>query len=195
MMFGRCRRSRTSTELARRSATTRRRSSARLRRPVRVRVRPRPDPRRTRAPPAGRRQLRSGARPRGVAARLLVAHPRTEITLRMHVDEAASRRRRACAARSLSLETDPTASTDAGTSLPSRQTVANLKRKEPHAEAGRGRCAGPPERATPEQRRCRAGPGRRVAHRPRDNGRRDGLPRERPSRVGPARCGRLRDAS
>ena len=69
------------------------------------------------------------------------------------------------------------------------------QRKEPHADAGRGRCAGPPERAAPEQRRCRTRPGRRVAHRPRDHRLRNGLPRERPSRVGPARCGRLLDAS
>ena len=36
---------------------------------------------------------------------------------------------------------------------------------------------------------------RRAAHRPRHHGRRDGLPRERPSRVGPDRRGGLLDAS
>src|SRR5215471_15166566 len=42
--------------------------------------------------------------------------------------------------------------------LPSRQAVANHKRKEPRAEAGRGGCADPAERVLPEQRRCRARP-------------------------------------
>src|SRR5215472_15443758 len=79
--------------------------------------------------------------------------------------------------------------------LPSRQAVANHKRKEPRAEAGRGGCADPPERVLPEQRRCRARPGRRVAHRPRGARLRNGLPRERPVRFGPDRCGRLLDAS
>ena len=63
------------------------------------------------------------------------------------------------------------------------------------AEAGRGGCADPPERVLPEQRRCRARPGWRVAHRPRGARLRNGRPRERPSRVGPDRCGRLLDAS
>src|SRR5207248_1510608 len=35
------------------------------------------------------------------------------------------------------------------------------------AEAGRGGCADPRERVLPEQRRCRARPGWRAAHRPR----------------------------
>src|SRR6266702_6204922 len=54
--------------------------------------------------------------------------------------------------------------------LPSRQAVANHKRKEPRAEAGRGGRADPRERVLPEQRRCRARPGWRVAHRPRVHG-------------------------
>src|SRR4029453_2328052 len=33
------------------------------------------------------------------------------------------------------------------------------KRKESHADAGRGRCPGPPERVTPEQRHRRSTPG------------------------------------
>jgi len=56
------------------------------------------------------------------------------------------------------------------------------------AEAGRGGCADPRERVLPEQRRCRARPGWRVAHRPRVLGLRNSRPRGRPSRVGPARC-------
>ena len=63
------------------------------------------------------------------------------------------------------------------------------------AEAGRGGCADPPERVLPEQRRCRARPGWRVAHRPRGARLRNGRPRERPSRVGPDRCGRVLYAS
>ena len=62
-----------------------------------------------------------------------------------------------------------------------RKAVANHKGREPHADAGRGGCADPPERVTREQRRCRARLGRRVAHRRRDNGLRNDLPRERPS--------------
>jgi len=46
------------------------------------------------------------------------------------------------------------------------------------AEAGRGGCTDPPERVLPEQRRCRARPGWRVARRRRDIRLRNGLPAE-----------------
>src|ERR1700677_1821569 len=63
------------------------------------------------------------------------------------------------------------------------------------AEAGCGRRTDPAERVLPEQRHCRARPGRRAAHRRRGARKRDGRPRGRPSRDGPARRGRLLDAS
>src|ERR1700722_2752249 len=71
------------------------------------------------------------------------------------------------------------------------QTTSGRRR---HAEAGRGGRADPPERVLPEQRRGRARPGWRAAHRPRGARRRNGLPRERPVRLGPDRGGRLLDA-
>ena len=48
-----------------------------------------------------------------------------------------------------------------------RYAIRRCKGGAARAEAGRGGCAGPRERVLPEQRRCRARPGRRVAHRPR----------------------------
>ena len=65
------------------------------------------------------------------------------------------------------------------------------QRREHRADAGRGRSPDPRERVLPEQRRCRPGPGGGAAHRPRGARRRNVRHRERPSRAGPARGGRV----